>query len=383
MSVQVSYKKQTVIFIVLIFMTLLITEGVVRATNIVPTTCHFNDNELFDRYNQFEKNQICYEYTTIKADYTSPIRLQVPEQTGKYLNINSDGFRGSEFEFEPDDYKIFVLGGSTTFGFITSNDEYTIPALLEKKLNESDLDVHVVNAGIPGAYSRSELYLLENYILKFSPNMVIMYDGANEGNQPKQNFTYKEFNENSYFVNQGLESAANQHVGKTGLLTFFAQINYQTGIGLTQFIKSALFPTETDSSVKIGNELKQSDIFALRTDRFENNWSKICSVGNDNNFKTINIIQPVIGTSDRIFSESEKLLILEDLTPFLQSLNLNKTKLSHCNEIWDFRNAFEGIDEKSIFFDSVHMTDFGNEIIAEKIYQKILPIITEDVKKLS
>ena len=226
MSVQVSYKKQTIFFIVLIFITLLITEGVVRATDIVPTTCHFNDNELFDRYSQFEKNEICYEYTTIEADYTSPIRLQVPDKSGKYININSDGFRGSEFTFQPNDYKIFVLGGSTTFGFITSNDNFTIPALLEKKLNESELNVHVINAGIPGAHSRAELYHLENNILKFSPDMIIMYDGANEGNQPKEDISYEEFNQNNYFVNQGLESTANQHVGKTGLLTFFAQINY-------------------------------------------------------------------------------------------------------------------------------------------------------------
>jgi len=39
------------------------------------------------------------------------------------------------------------------------------------------------------------------------------------------------------------------------------------------------------------------------------------------------------------------------------------------------------MDEISIFFDSTHMDNFGNEIVANKIYEKILPIVIEDIKK--
>ena len=42
---------------------------------------------------------------------------------------------------------------------------FSIPAILEKKLQNENLNVKVINAGIPGAHSRSELYYLENYIL--------------------------------------------------------------------------------------------------------------------------------------------------------------------------------------------------------------------------
>jgi hypothetical protein len=383
MSVQVSYKKQTLFFIILIFITLLITEGIVRTMDVVPTTCKFNENELFDRYDLFEKKDICYEYTTIEADYTSSIRLQVPNQSGKYLNINSDGFRGQDFNFQYDDYKIFVLGGSTTFGFITSSDDFTIPAILETKFNDNNMNVKVINAGTPGAYSRSELYYLENYILKYSPNMIIMYDGINEGNQSKGDFTYEEFNKNSYFVNKGLEGTTDSHSGKTGLLTFFARIDYQTGIGLVQSFKSMMQPPEILSSQNLEDEKKQSDIFLSRAERWENNWSKICTLGQDKGFKTVNIIQPLIGTSERVLSDSEKLLNVGPGTPFLQTLNLNKTKLHHCDVIWDLRNAFEGMDKTTIFFDEAHMSDLGNKIVAEKIYEKILPIVIIDLQKLS
>jgi len=37
------------------------------------------------------------------------------------------------------------------------------------------------------------------------------------------------------------------------------------------------------------------------------------------------------------------------------------------------------MDDVVIYFDVGHMTDFGNGIIAEKIYEKILPIILDDI----
>ena len=83
MSVQVSYKKQTVFFIILIFMTVLITEGIIRTID-PQTNCAFVEHEIFNKYNYFEKKQLCYEFTTIDSDFTSPIRLLVPNQSGEY-----------------------------------------------------------------------------------------------------------------------------------------------------------------------------------------------------------------------------------------------------------------------------------------------------------
>ena len=88
MSVQVSYKKQTIFFIVLIFMTLLIVEGIIRTID-PQTNCAFIEHEIFNKYNYFEKKQLCYEYTTIESDFTSPIRLLIPNQSGDCLLYTS------------------------------------------------------------------------------------------------------------------------------------------------------------------------------------------------------------------------------------------------------------------------------------------------------
>lgn len=374
MSVQVGYGKQTIFFIILIFITFLLVEGIVRTFD-PGTTCQFVENELFDKYNIFEKQDICFEYTTIGVDFSTSIRLLEPNQSGKYLNINSDGFRGKEFDFHPDDYKIFVLGGSTTFGFITSTDNFSIPAILEKKLKDENVNVKVINAGIPGAHSRAELYYLENYILKYSPDMIIMYDGVNEAEN--RNFTYDEFNNNNYFVNHYREK---NYDSKTGILTFFAKIDCKSCIGMVQIIKSLTKNSEF-SQPMLEKNTDEKNLFLIRGERLEDSWSRVCSLGNDNDFKTIHIVQPTLGLSGRILSDSEKLLDFKDSTPFLKILNLNKTKLQHCDEVWDLRNTFDQkYDGVTLFFDPAHLDDVGNEIIADAIFEKLFPIVKNDIQ---
>jgi len=364
-------------------MTVLITEGIIRTID-PQTNCAFVEHEIFDKYNYFEKKQLCYEFTTIDVDFTSPIRLLVPNQSGEYLNVNSDGFRGEEFNFQEDDYKIFILGGSTLFGFITNGDEYTIPAILEKKFKDNDIDVKIINAGIPGAYSRAEAHYLENHIMEFSPNMIIMYDGVNDGDHQLYDFTDAEFESNNYFENNNLEYSKS---GRTGLLSFFAKIDYQTGMGAVQFFKSLINTSGTnaiDNSsanvIQINN--LEEELFA-KAQRLEKNWDQICSIGKDQGFKTINIIQPGLATSDRILSSSEKIILQNPsrATEFLKTLDLNNVNPRNCEKILDLRNTFEGMDEISIFFDSTHMDNFGNEVVANKIYEEILPIVIKDIKK--
>ena len=78
-----------------------------------------------------------------------------PDQYFSTININSHGFRGSEFNLEkPDDvYRIFVVGGSSIFGSGATSDEKTIPGFLQNEFNEIKLSkrIQVINAGIGSA----------------------------------------------------------------------------------------------------------------------------------------------------------------------------------------------------------------------------------------
>jgi len=96
---------------------------------------------------------------------------------------NSYGLRTPEFEKEKPDntFRIFTLGGSTTWGAGTSDDE-TWPAHLQKIINEkiTDKEVEVINAGTPGGTTKSEYGSIKNKLLFFDPDLIIMYDGWND-----------------------------------------------------------------------------------------------------------------------------------------------------------------------------------------------------------
>ena len=122
MSIQVSYKKQFTFFLMLCVITLIVIEVSVRTVDLIEPQCVGVESTLFDNYNILEKRTICDDYNYMDYDYTTPFKLLIPNQNGQYININSDGFRGPEINSD-DNYKIFFLGGSTSFGFISSSDE--------------------------------------------------------------------------------------------------------------------------------------------------------------------------------------------------------------------------------------------------------------------
>ncbi len=103
------------------------------------------------------------------------------------LSINSRGFRGDEFAVpKPDNvYRIFALGGSTTFGFFPaiSNNDHTYPAQLQKQLNttlDTEKTIEVINAGVPGYSVRTSLINLAARVLYYQPDMILVYHNTND-----------------------------------------------------------------------------------------------------------------------------------------------------------------------------------------------------------
>ena len=75
------------------------------------------------------------------------------------------------------------------FGTGSTSDDTTIPAYLDNYIQKNDypFTVEVINSGLKGVDTRKELLLLENILLDFSPDLVIVYDGLNDlraGNSP-------------------------------------------------------------------------------------------------------------------------------------------------------------------------------------------------------
>lgn len=180
MSVQVSYKKQTLLGIIGITILLLVIEVIANAWWVTQINCEFEENEIFQNINEEKKRQLCLDFYEIKTSNDEII----PNQSTDSITINTLGFRGGEFsEIKPSDtYRIFMVGGSTMFGAGATSDDTTISGYLQQLLNEKDFgfDVEIINSGIQGADSNTELKFIEQKLIAFSPDLIIIYDGWND-----------------------------------------------------------------------------------------------------------------------------------------------------------------------------------------------------------
>ncbi len=109
-----------------------------------------------------------------------------PNQDFQTMNINSHGFRGTEIGIEKPEntYRIFGVGGSTMMGSGSLSDVTTITGFLQNEFDKQTLqyDVEVINAGLSGAWSHTEINLIKTKLLKFNPDLFIIYDGWNDAN---------------------------------------------------------------------------------------------------------------------------------------------------------------------------------------------------------
>jgi len=112
------------------------------------------------------------------------------------LAHNAQGFRRSSDVARakpPGTYRIFLMGGSTAYGLggvwphiqekyeVLENSE-TIDAYLERQLTARfpGTRFEVINAAIPSIWTHHHLIYLNQTILKYSPDMVILLDGYND-----------------------------------------------------------------------------------------------------------------------------------------------------------------------------------------------------------
>jgi len=374
LSVQVSYKKQFALGIFLIVSLFAGIEIIVIVFDFFEPSSSEEIKEVFLDFDErtvkdiFYSDNLAYRY--------DKILLNEPNQQFPTLNINSYGFRGPEITIEKPDnvYRIFFIGGSTAFGQIASSDSKTIPGILESKFHENaEKEIEIINAGINNANSRSETYLIKNIILDFNPDMLIVYDGWNEG---QHDWGWDdEVEDQSTLAN--LKNSFEVYLNSL----YITKIKpyYKTPEKFQE-----LFTNKNNNPGEI--QVPNSDLNEKKASVWEKRWEGICSIEDEKNFKTVITLQPILGTGSKSLTpvEQERLeksfarqnIILELFNKLAISLTeLEKT----CEKTIDLRDSFDHTD-KPVFHDLGHTSNYGNEIVAEKIYQNILPIILDDIR---
>lgn len=357
---RVSLKKQILFSIMLLSVAFLAVELGARTYEYM-LPCSIEHNEVFQNVDYFLVRWICYD-TNALVHGKAPLYLIKTDQHMVTININSHGFRGPEITKEKllDTYRIFVVGGSTTFGFGSTSDQTTIPGYLQKKFDDEKLGkkIQVINAGINGADSFREVNYIKKILLDFEPDLFIIYDGINDA---------------SGYAKQVILDDTKEDLSVTNPLKFQNYPWYRTPFVINSIFFKASNQNQTIPEANVSNFMEHGKIW-------EERWSDICELGKSEGFQVIVTVQPA--------EKSEDNSLIEQTTRYGKMLYYNKEQLKYlanelpalddkCTKTADLRNIFVNTAEP-IFYDGVHTSDFGNNLIAEKLLEISLSIVLED-----
>jgi len=357
MSVQVSNKKQIILFLIFIFIILTIVEISIKIITINEyESCNFIENDVYKNFEKKTLIEMCKNYDEVRNEYNEYLSY-IPNQTFEHVSINNVGLRGNEIIMpKPENtYRIFLVGGSTMFGSGSSSDETTIPGYLQKKVDSVNypFDVEIINAGLPGAYSKTEVLLVNDIISNLEPNLIIIYDGWNDAH-----IAYS-----SHIDNRGVKGALYDLVNQMKKEMPF----YKTPLFVRNNVMSIFSTTTSENNVVIDDLEKKTTLWKER-------WDNICKKY-DSNFDIIITVQPMLGSGKKIFSNSEKTISNSTGYPISQAYAMENfvntfSEFRHCESLVDMKNSFDQYNE-TIFFDRGHVGDNGNHIISEKFFELI------------
>ncbi|HSF54715.1 MAG TPA: SGNH/GDSL hydrolase family protein [Algoriphagus sp.] len=153
----------------------------------------------FEKY----KNAVPINYQYIesqfpkKASYTFKIEEDLPlMDTSATYSTNNMGFRGdSLISPKPkDEYRVFLVGGSTTENLFI-DDAFGFEKQIQEKLQAENPDklFKVYNAGKSGDASPDHLAMLGQRLVHLEPDLVVLFPGINDLNRLAAGYDYLHF----------------------------------------------------------------------------------------------------------------------------------------------------------------------------------------------
>ena len=201
--------------------------------------------------------------------------------------------------------------------------------------------------------------MIKEKLIGYDPDLIISYTGVNDSGGYSREIIFDETKDDS----------------TKNLFKFASYPWYRT-----PFVINNMLSENVINEKKI-LELSTEEI-QKNSESFKKNWTQSCVFLEDNQITSVLILQPSLITKTTV-SDFEK-SIEPDVNYRKQQLEKFSNELEllneHCNYTLDLRYAINNTSETT-YYDNVHMNDLGNQIIAKTIYEKILPIVIEDLQK--
>ncbi len=312
------------------------------------------------------------ELYTMDSEWAPYVHFRFKESTGKYQNIDSNGFRKTlnyNLKDSKTAFKIFCLGGSTLFG-TGVRDEYSIPSRLSQYIYNMfpDKNIEIINFGAPGYTRTIENILLQLELLAdHKPDMVIFYDGVNEIISAQENrkagYPTNASNRKNEF------KTGFSYAKKISLLFSSSKIKRMITYLQLKIFKTK--PMEVANPENLSSQVAQQYIRSLEITK---------ALGKQYDFEVYNFFQPIIYLNKSL-TEHEK--IMSKNAFHFEKLYFNTYK--NILENYELKKDSTFIDISSIFVKDTHTiyTDFchiaerGNDSIAKKIFTVLEPSIAK------
>ena len=349
----------------------------------------------------------------------------VGNQKSSSWQINEQGFRASQpvtAAKAKDETRIFVLGGSTAFGQMSSNNQSTFATQLETRLNQQvatqktnstkfrpdvlpyfadelakamalpprirDSRYRVINAAVPGYASSNELSQLALQILSYRPDFIIVLDGYADLLLPS--------NQEGADI-PGIESLLDNSFGH---FTTALSEQFKNWISQSFLIKSVQYwvlrpqdslklviPPAIEADGSLSQKLPASaDELDRRVTRYRNNLEQIARLTSGAKIPIVFALQPEITSrSTNTLTPREKKVLDQVGQAYPQQVKAGYAQLRQA--IAQVKQQFpQGVTTLNLnegtnfqgetFYDTIHLTDAGNTAIAARLYDTIATSLT-------
>ncbi len=300
-------------------------------------------------------------------------------------SFNELGFRGElPPEEKGDEYRIIFLGGSAAFN--GEPLENSIAKKLEKYLKERGLaNVRAYNWGVTSYNSAQELSALVHHAIDFEPDMVVVYDGANELQQyfydPRPGYPHDYASEE-----KALEFFANQTNSLDIPDLFLLAVRKLQSI---KFLTERVFRRDLDyrflgiyelrDEVGYGTEAWEKEI----VDTYAKNIEKMSLISKNGNFRLAVFLQPITHFKEPMVGNERDMVSSMDFQRFVKAtypamaaeLEAMRSMYPE-NSYHDFKYVLNY--DKQFFFDYIHINHEGNDIVGREMSDLLYDAVAED-----
>ncbi len=333
-------------------------------------------------------------YSSLPNQKETIFKKNYRQATDRY-GFNLDGKRhpGDLEKKEKNEFRIFILGGSTVQGEALINKNDPISARLEKKLNENKVikkKFFVINAGTSGFMSAQELSLIQNRILyAFKPDLIIVLNGTNDAvATPSKDFY---LSNSHHFQRNFQKNVNNQSKSFFYFIDDLFSKNISTYFLFKKIVEKTtgifLFDKENRKFIETS---KENPMTEEKEYRYYHNI-KILSQLSSKTVPIVVYLQPqMLPRNFNYLSKNDKAIYVEQKKTDPNYFNNKQEfydKISNDIKKYEMLNSqnfiFNDLSEllsknekkEAFYSDYAHYTAISREIISERIYRDIIRLI--------